>query len=91
MYQRILGATVLDYDLNSKIRARCPMRNEHGYNSLTGRSAIADVQTLVQGFRQKALASPAHPTVSTITTAESHTVVEAVRETDSTLKSLTAA
>ena len=43
------GAIVSDYDINSKIRARCVMRNEHGYNSLTGRSAIADVQTSVRG------------------------------------------
>ena len=49
MSPRALGATVLDYDMNSKIRAHCPMRNEQGYNSLTGRSAIADVQTSVRG------------------------------------------
>ena len=38
---------MLDYDLNSKIRAHCVMRNEQGYNSITGRSAIADVPALV--------------------------------------------
>ena len=42
------GAIVSDQDVISKIRAHCGMRNEHGYNSLTGRSAIADVQTLVR-------------------------------------------
>ena len=42
------GAIVIDVDMISKIGARCPMRNEHGYNSLFGRSAIADVQTLVR-------------------------------------------
>ena len=26
------GAIVSDYDINSKIRAHCPMRNRHGYN-----------------------------------------------------------
>ena len=41
------GAIVNDCDTNSKIRARCPMRNEQGYNSLTGSMAISDVQTPV--------------------------------------------
>ena len=44
----MFGAIVSDYDINSKIRRHCPMRNHHGYNSLTGRSAIADVQTSVR-------------------------------------------
>ena len=59
------GAIVSDQDVISKIRAHCGMRNEHGYNSLTGRSAIADVQTLVRG-RPKTVVrtmSAAHPSV----------------------------
>ena len=55
------GAILSDYDINSKIRARCPMRNEHGYNSLTGRSAIADVQTLVRGAPKTYLQQAAPP------------------------------
>ena len=34
-------------DRKSKIRARCPVRNELSYNSLTGSTAISDVQTPV--------------------------------------------
>ena len=43
------GAIVNDCDTNSKIRARCPMRNEQGYNFHLWRTSIADVQASIRG------------------------------------------
>ena len=37
------------------------MRNEQGYNSLTGRSAIADVQTLVRARPKTVPCQPPRP------------------------------
>ena len=62
LQQRYAGHDVLEVSLEwtygaitflngrySKIGARCPMRNEHGYNSSLGPTRVGAIQTPVRG------------------------------------------
>ena len=72
------GAIVSDYDMISKIRRHCPVRNRELYNSLTGRSAIADVQTSVRARPKSARVT--RPPLRTDT--DTHNYVKAVKGPD---------
>ena len=54
---------VRDRDMISKVRAHCGTRKEQGCNLLTGRSAIADIQTPKKRPLDFTIAPTAYPSV----------------------------